>query len=305
MPSYLTFIAGSDIDYFYEVENFLGKGDACLTSILGTKVGGCVLNAASVCEALGSKTKVLDYLKENDEGTSLIVDTLNKNGVDTSHIKYGKDVTNGTCLIMCKGDEKCIYVIEPVRPFFNEDEELKELLFNSKYIYSLMHTLKLSFKTLNILKEAKLNGTKIIFDAGSQYLDLSDRDILLEYADGLFMNKTAYERLKKVCDFNPLEHMFNRGLEFACITDGSRGTDLYLKDKVIHEDAFKVEVKDSTGAGDSFAGAFLHFLDKGCAYEDCLKYASAEGAYACTGLGGMSGIISENELFEFMKKTSR
>lgn len=304
MSNYITFIAGSDIDYFYEVENFLDKGDACLSKPLGMKVGGCVLNAASVCEGLGTKTKVLDYLRENDEGTKLIVDTLNNNKVDTSHIKYAKDVTNGTCLIMCKSDEKCIYVIEPNRPFFDEDEKLKELLFNSKYIYSLMHTLKLSFKSLDILKEARNKGTKIIFDAGSQYLDLSERDILLEYADGLFMNKTAYERLKSVCDDDPLKTMFNRGLEFACITNGSNGTDLYLKDKMIHEKPFKVEVVDSTGAGDSFAGAFLHFLEKGRSFEECLKYASIEGAYACTGLGGMFGVISENQLFEFMKKSS-
>lgn len=305
MTNYLTFIAGSDIDYFYEVENFLGKGDACLTKILDTKVGGCVLNAASVCEGLGSKTRVLDYLKENDEGTRLIVDTLKNNNVDTSYIQYGKNVTNGTCLIMCKDDEKCIYVIEPDRPFFEEDDKLKELLFNSKYIYSLMHTLKLSFKSLDILNETKKHGTKIVFDAGSQYLDLSDRDILLEYADGLFINKKAYERLVNVCEKNPLDYMFNRGLEFAIITNGSKGADLYLKNKLIHEDAFKVEVKDSTGAGDSFAGAFLHFLDKGCSYAECLKYASALGAYACTGLGGMSGIISEDELIRFMKKTSK
>lgn len=305
MDNYLTFIAGSDIDYFYEVENFLGKGDACLTKVLDTRVGGCVLNAASVCEGLGSKTFVLDYLKENDEGTKLIIDTLNNNKVDTSHIKYDKDATNGTCLIMCKGDEKCIYVIKPDRPFFKEDEELKELLFNSKYIYSLMQTLKLSFESLDILKEAKKHGTKLIFDGGSQYIDMDDRDILLEYADGIFMNKTSFERLKNVCESDPLQYMFNRGLEFACITDGSRGVDLYLKDNKYHEDALKVEVIDSTGAGDSFAGAFMHFLNKGCSYEDCLKYASAVGAYACTGLGGMSGIISEDELYEFMKKSSK
>lgn len=299
MTNHLTFIAGSDIDYFYEVENFLGAGDACLTKPLGTKVGGCVLNAASVCSMLKSDVKVIDYLKENDEGTNLIIETLNKNNVDTSHIEFDKDATNGTCLIMNKDDEKCIYVIEPTRPFFDVDS-VKELLMNSKYIYTLMHTLKLSFEKLDIIDEVRKRGTKIIFDAGSQYIDLSDRDILLKYADGLFMNKTSFDRLKSVCEFDPLQYMFDHGLDFACITDGSRGSDLYLKDRIIHEDSKKVNVVDSTGAGDSFAGSFLHFLDEGKSYEEALKYASYVGAYACTKIGGMSGVIKKDELDKFI-----
>lgn len=300
MANQLLFIAGSDIDYYYDVESFLGAGDACIAKPLGSNVGGCVLNAASVCAILGSNVKVLDYLKANDEGTDLLINELNNHHVDTSDIKYGEDVINGSCLIMKNGNEKCIYVIDPKKPFYEEDSNLKQLLFNSKYIYSLMAIINKSFKNLSLLKEAKNNGTKVIFDGGSQYNNQKEVDTLLDLTNGLFINKTAYQRLKDICQKEPLDLLFEKNLEFACITDGDKGATCYTKEKIYKKEIYKVDVVDSTGAGDSFAGCFLHFLSQGYSYEDCLNYASANGAYACLNKGGMAGAISQTELLNFI-----
>ena len=184
MPKHLVYIAGSDIDTFYDTESFLGEGDACMAKPLGKKMGGCVLNAATVSSKLGSDVKVIDYLKKDDEGTNMLLEGMKDNGIDTSHIRLGEDVINGNCLIMKVGDEKCIYVIEAERPFFEEDEELKDLLFNASYIYSLMHTVKISFKDLEILKEAKRHGARIFFDGSSQYKEVYERQMILDIADG-------------------------------------------------------------------------------------------------------------------------
>ena len=304
MANYLVFIAGSDIDYYYEVESFLKEGDACMAKPLGKKVGGCVLNAAVTSSKLGSNVKVIDYLKENDEDTDLLIQSIKENNIDISHIKYDKDATNGTCLIMKKDNEKCIYVIEPSRPFYKEDEEMKDLLFNASYIYSLMHTLKISFKDIELLKEAKRKGVKIIFDAGSQYKEDYEIEYLKELATGIFINKTAVERLNEKCGYDLIEDLLKKDLEFACITDGSKGASCYTKDKIYYEPAYKINVVDSTGAGDSFAGAFLHFLNKGYDYMKCLEYANANGAYACTKEGGNAGAITEEELLSFIDKNA-
>lgn len=300
MANYLTFIAGSDIDYFYEVEDFLKAGDACNAKKIDTKVGGCILNAASVCSMLGSNVKVLDYLKKEDEGTNKIINSLNNYKIDTSYIKYGKDVVNGSCLIMNKKEEKCIYVLDPSRPYFNE-EDVKDLLFNSKYIYTMMNTLKISFKDLSILKEAKKHGAKIIFDGCSQYTK-GEEDILFDLADGLFVNKSSYERLKDKSNKDPIKCLLDKGAMFICITDGSNGSTLYLKNETIFLEAKKVDVIDSTGAGDSFAGCFLHYLDKNYSYKDCLKYASYAGAYACLNKGGTAAAVNEDTLISFINK---
>ena len=303
MSNHLLFIAGSDIDYFYEVESFPLPGEATTSKYIETKVGGCVLNTACVASKLGSNTKVLDILNSEDEGTTLILDALKNNNVDTEDIELNKDAVNGKCIIMKKDDEKIIYVIDPKKEKYNI-EKIKDTLKNSSYIYSLATILKSSFSDLSIIDELKNNGTKIILDASGQYTKKEDADILLKYADGFFMNKSSLDRLIKCLNYNPINDLLEKGLLFACITDGGNGVTCYTKDSLYTQQAIKVKVVDSTGAGDSFAGSFLHFYSNNEPIDSCLKYASASGAYACSKVGGMAGAIEYAELIRFLKEKS-
>ena len=144
MSKHLLFIAGSDIDYFYEIENFPMPGEAAISKYIESKVGGCVLNAASVASMLGSNTKVLDILNSEDEGTELILNALKNNNVDVSEIELNKDAINGKCIIMKKDDEKIIFVIDPKKEKYDVNK-IKNVLDNSSYIYSLATILKSSF----------------------------------------------------------------------------------------------------------------------------------------------------------------
>ena len=85
MNDYLLMIAGSDIDSFYQIEEFPEASEVTMAQPLGKKVGGCVLNVAAVSASKGINTKVLDYLKENDEDTELLINTLKRYLVLTTY----------------------------------------------------------------------------------------------------------------------------------------------------------------------------------------------------------------------------
>ncbi len=302
MHDYLLAIAGSDIDYFYRTQAFLGPGDACIATPLRTQVGGCVLNVSAVASASGLKTAVLDYLKENDESTDLLISTLKEKGIDVTNIRYGAEVVNGSCLIMQCGSEKCIYVIDPQRPFFTVDEKTQKLLDEAQYIYSLARILKTSFSDLKPLKKARGKGVKLIFDGGCQYQEEYEKDMIMNLADGLFLNETAYERLCQVTGCQAKEELLKRGCEFVCITSGARGASCYTQKGELFQPAMKVEVVDSTGAGDSFAGCFLSCLHQGMDYGKALYYASVAGAYCCSRQGGMAGSVDLKTLENFARE---
>ncbi len=301
MNKHLLMIAGSDIDSFYQVEAFPTAGDVTMAKPLGDKVGGCVLNVAAISASLGSEVKVLDYLKKDDEKTLWLLKELKKKQVDVSNIQYGEDVVNGSCLIMQCQDEKCIFVIEPKRPYFIVDEKMQVLLDNSSYIYSLMHTLSLSFEQFDGLLKARKKGVKLIFDGASQYTDNKEAKMVANLADGLFINKQSYQRLCASLGYDA-KNLLQENLEFICLTDGANGAFCYTKNNEFYSKALKVEVVDSTGAGDAFAGCFLHFLNKGYDYQTCLKLATVNGGYACTVVGGNSGTLTEEKLLEFARK---
>ncbi|MGN1399628.1 MAG: carbohydrate kinase family protein [Erysipelotrichaceae bacterium] len=299
MNNYLLMIAGSDIDSFYQVEEFPSASEVTMAIPLGKKVGGCVLNVAAVASSKAVRTKVIDYLKQDDEDTDLLIKTLKEKNVEVDDIQYGKDVVNGSCLIMQCQDEKCIYVIEPKRPFFIVDDKMRSLLNNASYIYSLMHTIMISFADYQPIIEAKKAGAKMIFDGSSQYNNPEEIEVLLSLADGLFINTKAYEKLCSKTGFDVKDKLLENGALFVCITDGSNGAYCYTQNETLFWQAYQVDVVDSTGAGDSFAGCFLACLSNNMSYKDCLKYASLSGAYCCRGFGGMAASVPLEKLDEF------
>jgi len=76
------------------------------------------------------------------------------------------------------------------------------------------------------------------------------------------------------------------------LTQGSRGG-LYLEGaRVRRYRAPRVAVRDTTGAGDAFHGAFAAGLAQGLPFERNLARAAACGARCCTGLGGVATMLS-------------
>lgn len=307
MNNYLTVISGSDIDTIYDVESFPKAGDACLAREVDTKAGGCILNVGTIASYFGAPVKVLDYLKENDPGTDLLLSSIRASGMDCSHIRFGKDVVNGRCLIMRNGDEKCIFVIPPEHPVYKkEDPEIREVLANSGYIYSIAHTLIDAFgEDLSLLYQAREKGAKLALDGSSQYNDPREAEIT-EHADLLFINTQSYQRLSERYGRPAAEHLLEKGAAIICVTDGAKGSVCYTKDGARRMDAVKLEkVIDSTGAGDTFAAAFLSSLMKGDSVAAAHERATYAGARACLFTGAIDPSFNEEELQRFILQHSK
>lgn len=293
-------LAGSDLDSFYHLEAFPQPGDACLAVEQGVQVGGCVLNAAAVAAAKGIPVAVADCLKADDAGTALIVDTLKHHGVNPDLIATDPEAVNGRCLIMECGGEKIIYVIEPRRPAYAVDERFQQRLSGASYIYSLMHIMLQSFADPEPLRKARQDGARIVFDGASQYTDPREAELLKQLADGLFLNRQAYRRLCAALHDEAAEVLLKGGAQFVCVTAGAQGADCHTAEGTFHQDAYPVAVVDSTGAGDSFAGAFLAARAKGYPWAKALDQASRNGAAACLKPGGMAGAVGEEELYRLI-----
>jgi ribokinase len=62
-------------------------------------------------------------------------------------------------------------------------------------------------------------------------------------------------------------------------------------------------VRDTTGAGDSFAAGFLFAVkEKLLAFDDAVRYACATGALSCTYTGGVSPELRDDRVRELLKK---
>jgi ribokinase len=83
-------------------------------------------------------------------------------------------------------------------------------------------------------------------------------------------------------------------------TEGAEGSYTVTREAEFHTPAFQVDVVDTTGAGDTFHGAYLVGLARGWSPERCASFSSAVAALHCTVLGNRKGIPSMDEVEALM-----
>lgn len=81
-----------------------------------------------------------------------------------------------------------------------------------------------------------------------------------------------------------------RGVGRALVTLGAQGSVLVGPEGEVHFSTPKVNAVDTTGAGDTFAGALLARLDAGVALPDAIHFASAAAAISTTRIGVVDAI---------------
>lgn len=99
-----------------------------------------------------------------------------------------------------------------------------------------------------------------------------------------------------------LRELLARGARLGVVTLGPRGAlSLAARDAdPVHCDAFSVEVRDTTGAGDVFHAAFAFGLLQGWGRSRVLRAANAAAALGCRAVGAQGGLPSRSELLAFL-----
>ncbi len=91
---------------------------------------------------------------------------------------------------------------------------------------------------------------------------------------------------------------------WVSVTDGANGTFWIDQGNLGHIPAFKVEVRDTLGAGDIWHGAFALALAEGQATTDAIRFASATAALKCTTFGGRKGCPDRATVESFLKENA-
>jgi sugar/nucleoside kinase (ribokinase family) len=91
------------------------------------------------------------------------------------------------------------------------------------------------------------------------------------------------------------------GARFPVVTLGERGALGGAGERPVASPAFEVEVRDTTGAGDVFHGAFIVGVLEGCGGEQALRLANAAAGMNCRALGAQGGLPTRAELDAFLR----
>ncbi|HAS6348430.1 TPA: ribokinase [Vibrio vulnificus] len=150
------------------------------------------------------------------------------------------------------------------------------------------------------LEQAKKHNIPSVLDA-----DLSPDSIdeLVKLADHVAFSEPGLEKFTGCCD--PID-----GLKIAkkqtdgrvYVTVGSQGC-YWLEDgEICHEPVAKVDVVDTTGAGDVFHGALAVAVAESKQSREAIVFSNLVAALKCTKRGGREGIPARSEVDQKLQK---
>ena len=312
-------IGASTLDRFIVVDHYPTGREVQKVVSSTTDGGGPVATALAVAGKYGARTAMIDSIGDDMVGRH-ILDDFEKYNVNTNAIQVERGAKSGVATILVKQStgERAVFFERSTATEPDFLEVHKQLIEDAYILHINGRHRQLMRSAMAVAKEA---GTIISLDGGAQRYDedmkaiTEDSHIVIvarDYAE----KYTGATNLEDACRI-----IHDRGALIAGVTDGANGSYFVWPDGTAYrcEPFPQKSIVDTTGAGDSFHGAFLanlaHIINhmkgqetistskshgasiraveliKHCAHSDLEKaaiFASAVASLNTQGIGGRS-----------------
>ena len=229
-----------------------------------TVSGGSVANSVVGLSQLGNKVGFIGKVSDDDLGNKY-EEGLKKEKVNFFYSKKKETIPTGTCLILITPDsEGTMVTFLGTAGKINENDintsavKNSEILFLEGYLWDEGDPKKAFEKAIaNSNKTAmSLSDLFCVERHKPHFLDLVKNKL-----DVTFANEQEIMSLINVKNFNDVVDFAKEVNKLIVITRGHKGAIAINKDEIVECTANKdLKIKDLTGAGDLFAGGFLHGL---------------------------------------------
>ena len=260
--------------------------------------GGSSANTVVCLAELGNHVQFIGRVK-NDQFGNFFSDDIKKSKTifNTPPTIEGASTAHSIILITPDAQRTmCTYLGASIE-FEPKDIDFS-LLKESKYLYLegyLWDSELAKNAFLEAAQIAKLNNTKIILSLSDSFCVDRHRTSFLElidnYIDIVFCNETEVLSLFKKDKLANCQGDLSSLCELVVITLGSNGSLIIKKNDIeVIKSIPKGKVIDTTGAGDIYAGGFIHGLINNYSLKKCGEIGSICAGQIITQLGSRSSI---------------
>jgi ribokinase len=270
--------------------------------------GGKGANQAVAAARQGANVAMIGRVG-NDSFGPFLTENLKSNRVNTTHVRTDDSAT-GTAIIIVDASGQNSIVLSPGANgnVSSADVEGASTLTPRLLLLQLEIPIPTVFQAAQY---AKANGIRVILNPAPAQ---SIPNELIALADFIIPNETELGLLTshEVTDIASAEEaakiLLKQGARNIIVTLGSNGALIVTGDKSMHIPSFKVDVLDTTAAGDAFIGGLasklIDFdLKKELSdneFEQAVRYACACGAFAVTKFGAQPSLPTKKEIEKFL-----
>ncbi len=276
----------------YPVENFKYR--------MKNKVAGGGGPSATAAYLLGkwkTNTYYAGAIGDDSLGKKLIKE-FKSVGVSTKHVEVdkGRDTTLAFILLNENIGSRTVFTYREDTLVLDKkiNEHFDVILMDGQEYEASKHVLDKNPNALTIIDAGRANERVVELCKRVTYVVCS--------------KKFAEDYTNKVININDKDSMIevltimNKDFKNVIVTLEENGS-IYIDNGVFkHIPSIKVEVKDSTGAGDFFHGAFTYFISNNYPLERTIRLSNITGALSVTKIGTRNSVPSLEEVFKAEKE---
>lgn len=293
-------VVGSlNMDLVAQVRDMPRIGETIIGHSFDRMMGGKGANQAVAAARLGAKVSMIGCVGSDEFGDDMRT-ILAKERIETEGIRTVENVSTGTAMILVDrhGDNSIVVAPGANVHLSPADIDMHAGLFEACDVVVLQLEIPLEAVQHSVATAKRFGKTVVFNPAPMQPLP----EAMLEHIDYLILNEVEAEELTgaPASDFDLLAaRLAALPCGHVVLTLGGDGAASISGNGVVRYPAIKVDAVDTTGAGDSFIGAFASRHARGDDAESAVRYAIKVAAITVTKLGAQAALPTEEETMKF------
>lgn len=289
----ITVVGSINMDIVCQTSVFPKQGETILGERFETIPGGKGANQAVAAARLGSEVTMVGAVGQDSFGPTLLT-TLQQENIHTDAVAVVETNTGIANIILFENDNRIIVV--PGANFDVTPEMIdakQELIKNSKLVVmqleipveTVEYTLALceKYKVPVLLNPAPARNFKPEWMDKIAYMTPNETECALIFNEDVEQSLAKYP--------NKL-----------IVTLGENGAMYHNGDKIVKVEGYKTTAVDTTGAGDTFNGAFAHKIIEGASIEEAVHVANIAGSLSVEQFGAQGGMPTLQQVEKRMKE---
>ncbi|MEM1565618.1 MAG: carbohydrate kinase family protein [Candidatus Bathyarchaeia archaeon] len=288
-----------NVDKLYKVNKIAGPEEEGYIISFEESCGGSAANTVVGLARLGCKVGFIGKVASDREG-KMLLENFCREGVNMKGVIRAKTGRSGVVMgFVDQKGERALYVDPGVNDTIGFEEIDLDYAFKTKFLHLTSFVGEKSFETQRKLVESLPRHVKVSLDPGELYARKGLERLKSIIGRCFVLMPNAKELALLTGEENYMagaEKLLEVGVKIVAVKLGSLGCYVTDGKESHHVEAFKVEVVDTTGAGDAFCAGFLYGLLNNKSIEECGKLGNFVASRCIMKMGARTGLPRLEEL---------
>ncbi|HMD44235.1 MAG TPA: carbohydrate kinase family protein [Candidatus Acidoferrum sp.] len=287
-------------DTLIPVPHFPMSGEKVEIRSANAMLGGQTASAMAACQQWGLRTRYVGKIGDDIHGEMHRAE-FDRIGVEAHLFTAPGCPSQQAFILVDPSGERTVLWKRDSRLTLLRDELQRAWIINARMLLLDGHDTETATQAAQWAHGA---GVPVVADLDDLY---EGYEKLLPNIDYLITSRDIPSRLTTESDLR--ESLPKVALRYHCklaaATLGNEGVLAWDGDRLVYAPAYRVEVADTTGAGDTFHAGFIYGFLQRWELQRQLEFACAAAALNCTAVGARGGIESVGKIQKLMTEGAR